>query len=200
MTSIASYPNRRQVLAAAALGLAAPLASAASGGEPPQDPFTYSLNTSTIRGQNLSIVEEIGVAANAGYQVIEPWISELERHTQGGGTLADLRGRIADAGLRVESAIGFPEWVVDDDTRRRRGLEDARRAMDMVRQIGGRHLAAPPAGATNQTDLPLMRVVERYRALLEIGAQIGVAPMVEVWGFSRSLSRLGGMCAGRDRE
>jgi sugar phosphate isomerase/epimerase len=190
MTTNDSYPSRRQVLAAAALGtLAAPLASA---GEPaPRDPFIYSLNTSTIRGQNLSIVDEVGIAAKAGYQAIEPWINELERYTQGGGALRDLSRRIADAGLRVESAIGFPEWIVDDDARRRRGLEDARRAMDMVRQIGGRRLAAPPAGATNQTDLSLTRATNRYRALLEIGAQIGVVPQVEVWGFSQSLSRLG---------
>ena len=190
MTTNLTHPSRREVLAAAAVaGLAAPLASA--GERPQRDPFTYSLNTSTIRGQSLSIVEEVGIAAKAGYQAIEPWINELERYTQGGGSLRDLNRRIADAGLRVESAIGFPEWIVDDDARRRRGLEDARRAMDMVHQIGGRRLAAPPAGATNQTDLTPLRAAERYRALLEIGARIGVVPMVEVWGFSRSLSRLG---------
>jgi 2-keto-myo-inositol isomerase len=194
MTTNASFPNRRQVLTAAALGgLAAPLTSAvASAGETlRRDPFIYSLNTSTIRGQNLSIVEEVRIAGRAGYQAIEPWINELERYTQGGGSLRDLNRRIADAGLRVESAIAFPEWIVDDEVRRRRGVEDARRAMDMVRQIGGRRLAAPPAGATNQTDLPLTRAVERYRALLEIGAQIGVVPQLELWGFSRCLSRLG---------
>jgi sugar phosphate isomerase/epimerase len=189
MPTTKPYPNRREVLAAAALGVAAPLASA--GEQPRPDPFVYSLNTSTIRGQNLSIVEEVGIAAKAGYQAIEPWINELERYTQGGGNLRDLNRRIADAGLRVESAIGFPEWIVDDEGRRRQGLEVARRAMDMVRQIGGRRLAAPPAGATNQTDLSLVRATERYRALLDIGAQIGVVPQVEVWGFSRSLSRLG---------
>ena len=34
-------------------------------------------------------------------------------------------------------------------------------------------------------------VAERYRALLELGDQIGVVPQVEVWGFSRTLGRLG---------
>jgi 2-keto-myo-inositol isomerase len=91
----------------------------------------------------------------------------------------------------VVDAIGFPEWIVDDDERRRRGLEEARRAMDMVQQLGGRRLAAPPAGATQQADLSLARAAERYRALLEIGEQIGVVPQLEVWGFSRCLSRLG---------
>ena len=37
----------------------------------------------------------------------------------------------------------------------------------------------------------LFKVAERYRALLELGDQIGVVPQVEVWGFSRTLGRLG---------
>ncbi len=114
-----------------------------------------------------------------------------KRHVQGGGSLRDLGRRISDAGLRVESSIGFAEWIVDDEGRRRKGLEDARRAMDMVRQIGGRRLAAPPVGATSQSNLSLAQAAERYRALLDVGTQIGVVPQVEVWGFSKCLSRLG---------
>jgi sugar phosphate isomerase/epimerase len=184
--------SRRQwlggVSGTALLGLAGP--APAAGDRPGRDPFTYSFNTSTIRGQNLPIVQEIAIAARAGYQVLEPWISELEQYVREGGTLRDLGRRIRDAGLRVVSAIGFAEWIVDSETRRRRGLEEARRAMDMVRQIGGRHLAAPPAGATDAI-LPLPRIVERYRALLDVGQRLGVAPMVEVWGFSLSLQTLG---------
>jgi sugar phosphate isomerase/epimerase len=149
------------------------------------------LNTSTIRGQNLPLVEKVRIAGRAGYQALEPWIDEIERHVQQGGTLRDLASRIQDAGLTVESAIGFTEWIVDDEARRRRGLEQTRRAMDLVRQLGGRRLAAPPAGATNQADLPLARIVERYRALIELGQQMEVVPQLELWGFSRTLSRLG---------
>ena len=182
--------SRRDLFAGAAvLTLAGPAAAAPA--EPNRDPFIYSLNTSTIRGQNLSIVEEVAIAARAGYQAIEPWISELDQYVQKGGSLRDLSRRIQDAGLRVESAIGFCEWIVDDNGQRRKALEEARRTMDLVRQIGGRRLAAPPVGATKQTDLSLPRAADRYRALLEVGDKIGVVPQVEVWGFSSSLSRLG---------
>lgn len=181
-------PTRREIFAVAA---GAALASHSVAQEPPRDPFTYSLNTSTIRGQNLPLVDEIAIAARAGYQAIEPWINEIEAYVRGGGALRDLARRITDAGLRVESAIGFAEWIVDDDGRRRQGLEVARRDMDMVRQIGGTRLAAPPVGATQQNDLNLLRAAERYRALCEIGQGIGISPQVEVWGFSRSLNRLG---------
>lgn len=182
--------SRRGLLAGAGAATLAGLASAADA-PPPREPFTYCLNTSTIRGQNLGIVEEVAIAARAGYQAIEPWINELERYVQGGGRLSELRRRIADAGLTVPSAIGFAEWIVDDAARRRRGLEDARRAMDLVRQLGGTRLAAPPSGATDRDGPPLAAIAERYRALLEIGDRVGVVPQLEVWGFSRTLSRLG---------
>jgi sugar phosphate isomerase/epimerase len=102
-----------------------------------------------------------------------------------------LKKRIADHGLTVESAIGFAEWIVDDDARRTKGLEQARRDMDLVQQIGGKRIAAPPAGATNVTDMDYLKAAERYRALLTLGEHIGVVPQVEVWGFSKTLNRLG---------
>ena len=50
----------------------------------------------------------------------------------------------------MPSAIGFFEWIVDDDDRRKKGLEEARRSLDLVQQVGGKRLAAPPVGATNE--------------------------------------------------
>jgi len=155
------------------------------------EPFGYSLNTSTIRGQKLPLVEEVEIAARVGYDAIEPWTSELDAHVKAGGSLKDLGKRIADRGLAVESAIGFFEWIVDDDGRRAKALEEAKRTMDLVHQIGGKRLAAPPVGATDRSDLDLMKAAERYRALLEVGEAMGMVPQVEVWGFSKTLNRLG---------
>ncbi len=156
----------------------------------PVPPFRYCLNTATIRGQKLGIVKEVEVAAQAGYDGIEPWVSSLDDYVKNGGSLTDLRKRISDAGLTVEGAIGFPEWVVDEDTRRAQGVERAKREMGMVAQIGGKRIAAPPAGATGLPKLYLLKVAERYTALLEAGESIGVAPALEVWGFSKNLGRL----------
>src|SRR5437868_11449127 len=87
--------------------------SAAASNPPTQPdkarPFLFCLNTATIRGQKLGIVKEIDVAAQAGYDAIEPWVDGIEEYRQAGGALADLRKRIQDSGLTVEGAIGFPE-------------------------------------------------------------------------------------------
>ena len=152
--------------------------------------FLFGLNTSTIRGQKLPIVEEIEIAAKVGYEGMEPWIDELQRYAEAGGSLPDLGKRFRDAGIRVESAIDFFEWAVDDEARRKKGLEAARKSLEMLQKIGGKRLAAPPVGATENAVDPL-RLAERYRALLELGDRMGVVPQVEVWGSSRTLGRLG---------
>jgi sugar phosphate isomerase/epimerase len=191
--------SRREVLAgagllagAAVLGEwpAAAAAPAAPIGQTPEPTFRYCLNTATLRGQKLGIVKEIEIAAKAGYQAIEPWVAGVDAYVESGGTLKDLGQRLSDSGLTVEGAIGFPEWLVDDEARRAKGLEQAKRQMDMVAQIGGRRFAAPPAGATGLPKLDLPQAAERYRALLEIGAQLGVVPQLELWGFSKNLGRL----------
>jgi 2-keto-myo-inositol isomerase len=191
--------SRREALAGAGLlvgtailaerpGLGA--APAAPPAQAPPPPFRYCLNLATIRGQKLGIVKQIEVAAAAGYQGIEPWLDSLGDYVTSGGSLLDLRKRISDSGLTVEGAIGFPEWLVDDDARRAKGLERAKREMDMVAQIGGRRFAAPPAGATALPKLEVTKAAERYRLLLESGEQLGVVPQLEIWGSSQNLGRL----------
>jgi sugar phosphate isomerase/epimerase len=154
-------------------------------------PFRYCLNMSTIRGQELTVPEDIDIAGNAGYDAIEPWIGKLNEYVQGGGSLADLKKRIEDHGMTVESAIGFASWLVDDDERRKAGLEEARRDMDLIAKLGGKRIAAPPAGVPRGQTVDLFQAAERYRALCEIGDAIGVVPQVEMWGGNAAIGRVG---------
>jgi sugar phosphate isomerase/epimerase len=165
-------------------------AAAEPAGQSARPAFRFCLNTATIRGHKLGIVKEIGVAAEAGYDAVEVWVDTLGEYVKNGGSLPDLKKRISDLGLTVEGAIGFPEWVVEDEARRAKGMERAKQEMEMVAQIGGRRFAAPPAGATDLPRLEWLKAAERYRALLEVGEQLGVVPELEVWGFSKNLGRL----------
>ncbi|MCE9603356.1 MAG: sugar phosphate isomerase/epimerase [Planctomycetia bacterium] len=203
MTSPASIPRRDLLLqSAGALGLAAwggvavtePSARAATAVEskrPADEPFGYCLNTSTIREKKIGIVAELEIAAKVGYHAVEPWMKQLEEYVSGGGSLKDLGKRIVDLGLTIESAIGFAQWIVDDDAARAAGLEAAKRDMAMLVEIGGKRLAAPPVGAQKIANMNLFVVAERYRKLLELGAQMGIVPELEVWGHSQTLGRLG---------
>jgi sugar phosphate isomerase/epimerase len=153
--------------------------------------FQYCLNTSTIMGQKLSVPRQVEVAAAAGFTAIEPWIGDLAAYRDQGGSLQDLKCKIADLGLTVPNAIGFARWIVDDPAERARGLEEARRDFALVQQIGGTHMAAAPMGATEQQGMDLRRIAERYRQLLDLGQAQGVTAMLEFWGHSRTLGRLG---------
>jgi sugar phosphate isomerase/epimerase len=155
----------------------------------PKGTFRYSLNTSTISGQKLTLLQEIEIAAKAGYDGIEPWVRELDGYVKGGGNLKDLAKMLADKHLFVANAIGFFEWIVDDEARRTKGLAEATRLMDMLAQFGCKHIAAPPCGA-DRAPIPTEKAAERYGALLDLGAKSGVAPMMEVWGRSKTLGRL----------
>jgi 2-keto-myo-inositol isomerase len=176
------------------LGRAA-TSTSSTAGEAVSRPFLFCLNTATVRGQKLGIVREVEIAAQAGYDAIEPWVESVQDYTKSGGSLPDLRKRITDSGLTVEGAIGFPEWIVDDDTRRAKGMERAKREMDLMAQIGAKRFAAPPAGATDLPKLDPSKAAERYLELLAAGQQIGLVPELELWGFSKNLNHLG-ECVG----
>jgi len=186
--------SRRQLFAIAGAAASTVLAAGdtvgaiEAGGKAP---FRYCFNTSTIRGQKLPLDKEIEIAANAGYDAIEPWVDKINEYVKNGGSLTDVRKRIADIGLTVESAISFFQWIVDDDAARAKGLEQAKREMDVLAKIGGKRIAAPPAGATDKEGLDLLKAAERYRVLLEIGDRTGVVPQIELWGASKNLHRLG---------
>ncbi|MBL6724501.1 MAG: sugar phosphate isomerase/epimerase [Rubripirellula sp.] len=187
--------QRRQLLVAASAMTAAtlhPSHAKAIESEPNKMPVRFALNTSTLRGQKLSVVEQVEVTAKAGFDGIEPWIGDLQKYADEGGSLSDLKKRIADLGLTVDSAIGFANWIVDDREARMQGLENAKKEMSVVQAIGGTRVAAPPVGAHRGDSVspPLQVIAERYRALLEVGAEIGVTPQLELWGFSPTLSKL----------
>ena len=153
-------------------------------------PFSFCLNASTLRGQKLGIVGELEVASKAGFDGMEVWINGIQAYLEEGGTLKELKMRIDDLGLKIEDAIGFAQWIVDDEEVRSKAMEQLKVEMDMLAQIGCARIAAPPAGATNEAGLNLDAAGERYHAILDLGVQFGVIPQLELWGFSANLHKL----------
>lgn len=189
--------NRRDLLTSTGLAATASMlgksAFAEKAQSSPRAKVRYCINTSTIREKKLPIEEIVDLSADVGYDGIEPWIREIETHRDSGKSLTDLKKKIADHGLQVESAIGFAKWIVDDEAERNAGLEQMKRDMELVRSIGGTRIAAPPVGmhSGKSADVDLFAAAERYHAVLQIGRNIGVTPQVEIWGPSKNLSRLG---------
>ena len=183
--------NRRQLMQASAATVTVGAAIATSQNAMSADSTTFSeksvrycLNMSTIHGETIDVQEQIRIAAKAGYTGIELWLRDIQRFLDAGGKLEALKKQIQDAGLTVESAIAFGQWLVDDDAVREKGIADCGRDMEIIRELGGRFIAAPPTGMTKAPLMDLDRAGERYRALLEVGKARECVPQIEVWGHS----------------
>ena len=190
---IISRRNSLKLLGASAI---APLIPAISkiNSEPqstiPPASFRYCLNMSTIRGHNLGFIKELETASKAGFRSVEIWMNSLQTYLTNGGTPKEAKKRIDDLGLTIENCIGFAEWIVEEEDRRKKGLDLMKKEMDLLVQIGCKRTAAPPAGATQTPGLDLKKAAERYRTILELGDATGVVPHLELWGFSKNLSRV----------
>jgi 2-keto-myo-inositol isomerase len=139
--------------------------------------FIYCLNTSTIRPTPL--LEKIAIAGEAGYQAIEPWNDEITAYLEQGGTIAELKRALGDAGLAVVSVIALHGWVTSQGEVHKRALDDCRRRMTQAAQLGSPYIVASPPQEIVDVNL----ASERFAELLQIGEQIGVVPSMEFLGF-----------------
>lgn len=155
----------------------------------PKTPFIYCLNMATIRGHKLGFMKELEIASKGGFKSVEIWMDSLQQYLDSGGTLKEAASKMKSLGITAENAIGFAKWIVDDDTVRKQAVEQMKREMDILAGIGCKRIAAPPMGATEVAGLDLRKAAERYRTILDLGDKIGVVPHVEMWGFSKNLSR-----------
>jgi sugar phosphate isomerase/epimerase len=139
--------------------------------------FVYCLNTSTIRPTPL--LQKIRVAGRAGYQAIEPWNDEITDYLEQGGSIAELKKAIADAGLKVVSVIALHSWVTTEGPEYQKALDECRRRMDQAVQLGSPYIVASPP----QEVVDLGRATARFKELMAIGKSMGVIPSMEFLGF-----------------
>ncbi|MDO4586384.1 MAG: sugar phosphate isomerase/epimerase family protein [Planctomycetia bacterium] len=152
--------------------------------------FRLCLNTGSLNGYHLTLEEELETARQANFHFVEIWINRLEDYLKRGKNIQDLKKWLDDNDLKIESAIGFATWIVDDPDRRRQGLDQMRREMEYLAQLGAQYIAAPASGFQNRQSHDLAVYADRYREILQMGDETNVYPLLEVWGTSPILSRL----------
>jgi 2-keto-myo-inositol isomerase len=143
-------------------------------------PFKTALNSGTIMSYRLDVKQQIDVAYLAGYEGIELWLSDIEAYRQDGGQLIELKKYINDKGLKAANAIAFVPWADGDPKVREKGLEQAKREMDMLLQIGCFSMAAPPCQDTSGVTLD--QAAEYFAGLNEVAEAMAVVPYLEIWG------------------
>ena len=188
MTEGAAGMTRRDCLlslaGAAALGGCRSLVDVFGAG------WKLSLNPSTVRDFKLPFAEQVRLAAATGWNGIEPWLKDLWAAKRD-GSLKDAVARARDAGLAFVNGIAFGSWAADDPAARAKGLEETRRDMELLAEIGCPLVAASMFGVhkPGARKLRAEEIAERYAAVLDLGRRTGVRPLLEYWGHSANLSR-----------
>jgi sugar phosphate isomerase/epimerase len=149
------------------------------------------MNASTLRGYNLTLLDQMKAMALSGFRGYEPWMKDI-RAAKADGTLGDVCRIARDSGVSFINGIAFGQWVNPDPKIRAAGLEETKSDMALLAEIGCPCIAASMFGMQKpgSPTLPLEAIAERYVAVLDLGKKMGVRPLLEYWGHSVNLFRL----------
>lgn len=149
-----------------------------------------ALNPATIREFKLPLKEQVRLAVEAGFGGIEPWLKDIHA-AKAVGELGDIVKFAADHDFRFVNGIAFGQWAHPDRSVRAAGLEETKRDMAALAEIGCPAIAASMFGLQKPGSPRVTRdeVAERYCRVLDLGRQFGVKPLLEYWGHSIQLSR-----------
>lgn len=150
----------------------------------------YALNPPTVKGYGLTLRQQVALAIEAGFDGIEPWLKDVHA-AKASGELAEAVSMARDAGLSFVNGIAFGRWVDEDPTTRTLGLEETKRDMAVLAEMGCPCIAASMFGSHKPGSpiFPLEVIAERYAAVCDLGAEMGVRPLLEYWGHSVNLYR-----------
>lgn len=146
-------------------------------------PMRISLNTSTLLHYKLAADVQIEMVAKAGFNGIELWMSDIKRYLDNGGIAEELRDKLQAHNLILENIIGFSKWCSDDAEERKKALTQLREEMLITASLGGEYIAAPVQGISALDRNKYDDYAERYNAILELGDETGVTPIIELWGM-----------------
>lgn len=186
--------NRRELLkisGMAAVASVIPGSFLQSAAAAPKGPFRFCLNTSTISGQQPGLQGYIEIAAKAGYDGVELWISDIQDYLKKGNTIQSLAALMSARKIKAENLISFTAWMSDDEDKRKAALVQLEEEMKLMAALGCRRIAAPPAGVEKGEPLDFQKAGMRYREILALGRKYNVMPQLEFWGASGTLYNLG---------
>ena len=178
--------RRREFLGVSMLGMSG---CVICGNRPPRPKF--SMNASTIRGYKLSLKDQVKAVVAAGYDGFEPWMKDIHA-ARADGSFADTVKIARDVGLQFVNGIAFGQWVHPDAKVRAAGLEETKRDMAALAEMGCPRIAASMFGVqkAGSPKLGAAEIAERFAVLCDLGEKMSVQPLLEYWGHSVNLSRL----------
>lgn len=142
-----------------------------------------SLNTSTLLHYDIAVDKQIEMVANAGFGGVELWMRNIKSFLDAGGSAEQLKEQLQKHNLLLENIIGFSKWCSDNPEERKVALDLLAQEMTITAKLGGAFIAAPVQGITSLDRTKYDDYAERFNAILELGDQTGVTPLLELWGM-----------------
>ena len=184
-------PARREAMAGV-LGMASmppfashTLAKSNESAPPTNPPFGLGLVTYNV-GKDLALPELLKVAKDSGIAAIE--LRTTHKHgvepSLSPGQRADVRKRFADAGIVAWGCGSVCEFHATDPAIVKKNIEDCKRFVELVADIGGKGVKVRPNGfnkGEKQGDT-LKRIGDSVRTCAENAASAKVEIWVEVHG------------------
>lgn len=133
-----------------------------------KSPWPICLDFATIRPVK-TLKEKVDIAAEAGFDAVEPWDGDLEEYEKSGGDLREMNKYIQDKGLFVPSMIGLWGCLPESEEAFQQSLEATRNRMRMASEIGCEHVQTIPNNVGENYDRRF--VADCYRRLIDIGVQ-----------------------------
>ena len=160
-------------------------------GKMPVAPRRVAINASTVRGYGLSLKEQVKAAVAAGCRGYEPWLKDVHAAKQS-GEFADAVKIARDNGLEFINGIAFGQWANPDGAIRAAGLEETKRDMAALAEMGCPCVAASMFGVhkPGAPALGAVEIADRYGPVCDLGEKMGVRPLLEYWGHSVNMNRL----------
>ena len=154
-------------------------------------PGKFSMNASTLRGYGLTLLEQVKAVAASGFRGYEPWMRDI-RAAKETGEFGEACRVAHDGGVSFVNGIAFGRWVNPDPMVRAAGIEETKRDMALLAEMGCPNVAASMFGVQKpgSPTVPKEAIAERYAVVLDLGRSMGVRPLLEYWGHSVNLSRL----------
>lgn len=156
-----------------------------------RSPWPVSLDTSTIRPAQ-GIREKIRIAAEAGYDGIEPWEGELNEYEQNGGDLRELGREIRDLGMEVPNIVALWNAIPPNRDEWEQMQNDHRRRFRQSSEVGAKYIQTVLTPARQWQDYDLNWAAARFHDLLEMGInEYNVIPALNFLQFLPHNQRIG---------
>ncbi|MEM7147138.1 MAG: sugar phosphate isomerase/epimerase [Verrucomicrobiota bacterium] len=143
-----------------------------------------ALNTVTI--QPAPLFTKIDATAAAGFTGIEFHVYEIYEYLIDGGSLADIKSKLADSGLEIPCMLGFRNWGDLKDHDYQLHLFEARRRLRVCHNLGCPILVC----STPMYDTDWSQLHTRFADLLQIGREENCTPSFEFIGHYASIKNI----------